>query len=98
MKVKYIGASVRQGLSAKDNSPYTIGEVSYAIPDKNAAKADPDGKQRWVYTCHGDRVQTIQLDPACLSQFAKCVPGTDVELIIAPLPTNPRNNHCVGVK
>lgn len=97
MKVLYLGASVRKGLSAKDNSPYTIGEVLFAVPDKSATKTDPDGKTRWVYTCHGYRTQTIQLDPSCLSRFDGVAPGTEVDLAVAPVPENPSRNQVIGI-
>lgn len=98
MKVHYIGASVRQGRSAKDNAPYTIGEVTYSMPDKSSSKTDPDGTPRWTYTAHGHRVFTIQLDPAKLSAFAGVKPGTEVELLVEPIPENPSRNQVVGVK
>lgn len=97
MKVLYLGASVRQGLSAKNDQPYIIGEVLFAYPDKSSTKTDPDGKQRWVYTAHGYREGKIQLSPSCLSEFADCVPGTELELIVEPIPENPARNQVVGV-
>lgn len=98
MKVMYLGASCRSGLSAKNDSPYTIAEVLFAVPDKPAAKADPNGAQRWTYACHGYRTQTIELDPAALSAFGKVQPFTMVELAIEPVPENPSRNRVTGVK
>lgn len=97
MKVFYIGASVRQGRSAKDNTPYTIGEIAFAVPDKSSSKSDPDGSPRWNYTAHGHRVQTMQLDPSKLSAFASVKPCSEVNLLVEPIPENPSRNQVVGV-
>lgn len=97
MKVLYLGASVRQGISSKNDLPYTIGEVLFAYPDKSGTKTDPDGKQRWSYTAHGLKTTTIPLDPKCLSQFAQVPPATEIDLLVEPIPENPSRNQVVGV-
>lgn len=98
MHVLYLGASVRQGLSNKDNSPYTIGEVTFATPAKSAVKSDPDGSKRWTFTAHGYTVRDIPLNPSALSKFQDVKPGTEVDLIVEPIPENPSRNHVVGVQ
>ena len=98
MKVHYLGASLREGKSAKDDSPYSIAEVAYATPDDSSLKKDPDGKVRWVYTGYGFRVNTIALDPKCIDKFKDVQAGTEVTLQVEPVPQNPSRNQVIGVQ
>lgn len=70
MKVLYVGANCRTGVSEKTGRAYTIAEVSYLIPDSNARKDTPDGKPIWNYVGFGSAVRSIALDPSKISAFA----------------------------
>ena len=98
MLVKYLGASLRKGTSAKTGRPYEIGEIAYAIPDESGSKADDAGKTLWVYTGYGTKPQTIELSPAAIHDFKDVPSLTEVQLLIEPKPTNPRHNWVVGSK
>lgn len=98
MKVNYLGASLRVGISARDNSPYQIGEILFSIPDKNGEKKDPDGKTRWNYKGYGHTTRTIGLDPGKIELFKDCEAGTEVDLIVEPVPSNPSRNQVIGFK
>jgi hypothetical protein len=97
MKVIYLGASLRKGISAKNGRAYEIGEVSYAVEDEPGSKTDDQGKLAWVYSCHGYRTQTIELDPSSLSAFSQVKPCSEVDLQIQPKPSNPRVNLVTGI-
>jgi hypothetical protein len=97
MEVIFIGASVREGISAKNGRPYEIGEVSYAVPDEPGTKKTDDGKLAWTYSCHGYRVQNIDLSPEKLSAFSQVKPLSTINLDIQPKPSNPRVNWVIGV-
>ena len=98
MKVNYIGASLRKGVSQKTNRPYEIGEIAYAVPDSSSSKNAEDGSTMWVYTGYGNKVQTIDLNPASIHLFKDCETANQVELVIEPVPENPRRNWVVGFK
>jgi hypothetical protein len=97
MKVRYIGANCRVGVSEKTGRPYTIAELTYSVPDQNAVRNNDDGTPRWKYVAHGHRVQTIALDPTVVSKFQPCVPGEEIEVRVEPQPDNPTRTHVVGL-
>lgn len=97
MKVRYIGANCRTGTSEKTGRPYSIAEVSFLVPDSHGEKKAPDGTVIWRYVGHGERVQSVPLDPSKLSDFADVKPGSQVELMLEPVPENPSRNQVVGV-
>lgn len=97
MKVFLIGASLRSGISAKNNKPYTIAEVIYAIPDESKTKNDDDGTLRWSYTAYGYKTRTIELASTAIEAFKNVKALDIVDLKVEPMPENPSRNQCVGV-
>jgi hypothetical protein len=98
MKVIYLGASCRTGVSEKTGNRYNIAELTYAEPDENSVKNGADGRVLWNYIAHGLRVRALPLDPSNLSAFAKVQPLTEVELVLSPDPRRPQNNLVTGVR
>jgi hypothetical protein len=100
MQVTYIGVNCRVGVSEKNGRPYKIAELLYAIPSDNGSsekKAD-DGRTIWTYVEYGNKVRTLDLDPSCISRFAKVTPGDTLDLQLDPIPENPSRNHVVGIR
>ena len=98
MEATFISASRRKGRGKKDDSPYDIAELHYGVPEKSGTKNDDDGKVRWAYEAYGVQVYTMELHPDHISDFAKCKVGQQVNLILEPLPNNPKNNQVVGIR
>jgi len=98
MKVTYIGANCRKGVSEKTSKPYEIAELSYAIPDESGQKTNPDGNVVWVYSGYGSRIRTIPINPAHIHNFKDVPTLSEVVLDIEPNPENPSRNWVVGVK
>jgi hypothetical protein len=97
VKIHYIGANCRTGVSEKNGRHYTIAELSYAVPDTDSQKNHDDGSVIWRYVGHGNKVKTINLDPACLSRFADIRPGTEIDVKLEPDPNNPTRNVVTGI-
>lgn len=97
MKVHYLGASRRSGISEKTGRPYDIAEVLFCVPDQSSEKRNSDQSLKWTYTAHGLRTQTIELAPGAIEEFAGVQPLTEVTLQVEPIPTNPSRNHVIGV-
>lgn len=92
MKVVYLGADHRKGVSTKSGKAYDIAEVTYAIP------AEPKETSDYVYRAVGYQVRTIPLDPSYLSRFSDVKPFAPCDLVLEPDPRNPSRNRVVGVK
>lgn len=90
MTVTYLGAIHARGTGRTGNS-YDFAQVKVAAPIRNVAN---DTRQVVAY---GSEEQTIDLDPACLDQFAGLESGSQVELLICPNPRNIQRNICTGV-
>ena len=97
MKVTYIGANCRKGVSEKNGNAYTISELLYAIDDESGQKKNDDGSIRWTYIGHGAKTRSLPVDPSRLSQFEKVEPFTEVNLLLEPQPDNPSRNWVVGI-
>ena len=98
MKVTYVGASCRTGVSQKSGNAYTIAELLYGVPDENAQKKDENGVLIWSYIGHGQKIRDLPIDPSKLSQFSNVKPFTEVDLILEPQPENPSKNWVTGVR
>ena len=98
MKLNYIGASCRTGVSQKTGNPYTIAELLNSIPDENAQKKDESGVLIWNYIGHGSKVRTLPIDPSKLSQFSSLETGVSVDVLLEPQLDNPTKNWVTGVK
>ena len=98
MKVNYIGANVRKGVSEKTGNPYTIARVLYSVPAESRRKMDQEsGREVYNFVAHGHQVREIDLDPSKLSRFEAVAPGAEVVLTLEPNPDNPQRNHVTGI-
>lgn len=93
MKVAFIGADYRSGISEKSGKPkpYSMARVYYAIPAKDKTT------ENYVYQAHGFRVLEIDLDPKALPLFEGLALGEEVDLEVQPLPQNPSRNIVTGI-
>ena len=99
MKVFYIGANCRKGVSEKTGKPYEIAELSYSIPDESKEKKTADGTStQWVYSGYGHAIRTIPINPSDIHNFKDVAPLTEQNLVIEPNPKNPSRNWVTGVK
>jgi len=97
MKINFIGASCRQGVSEKTGNAYTIAELLYMVPDVSKTKKGTDGSTIYTYTAHGCKTLTLPLDPSVLSKFATIKPGTEISVQLEPNPENPTRNRVTGI-
>ena len=97
MKVVFIGANHRQGVSEKTGNAYSIAELLYSIPDESGQKKNDDGSVRWTYQCAGNTTRTLPIDPSCLSQFVDVKPFSAIDVRLEPDPKNPSRNRITGL-
>ena len=91
MKVKFLGASHRQGVSAKNNAPYSISKITYLIEET------PKSTSAWDYDCAGYSTRELDLDPLALVQFKNCQLGEEITLKLEPNPEKPQFSVVVGL-
>jgi hypothetical protein len=91
MKVVFIGASRRHGVSGKTGNAYDICELAHAWP------IEPKRTEAYVFEGHGCSERTIELAPGALVQFAKVKVGQEVSITMEPNPRNPERNICTGL-
>ena len=98
MKVTYIGANTRKGVSDKTGNAYEISELSYAVHDESGQKKNPDGSTKWVYVAVGCTVRTLNIDPSAIPSFSDISPFTEVDLKLEPQLNNPARNWVTGIQ
>jgi hypothetical protein len=92
VKVIYVGADHREGVSSKTGQPYSISNVYYAIP------VTPKTTDSFTYKACGMKIVELRLDPSALRQFAQVPAFQEVDLKVEPMADNPSRNICVGVQ
>ena len=97
MKIVYLGANRRVGVSEKTGNPYDIAELVYTVPDEPSQKVSDDGRTIWNYIGFGHKVRTLPLQSEAIGLFESVVPGKVVEVNLEPNPMNPTRNHVTGL-
>lgn len=91
MKVLFIGADARKGVSSKTGKPYSMARLYYAIP------AEPKQTEAYDYRATGFRVIEVDMEPDALAHFTRCKPLTEVDVRLEPVPANPSRNIVTGL-
>lgn len=91
MKVTFLNATHRKGISAKTNKPYDMANVTYLVP------VQPQVSEKMTYLGYGNETREIPLKSDCLKQFAEFSSGDQIDLIVEPDPNYPSRTIVVGV-
>lgn len=91
MKVQFLNATHRKGISKASNKPYDMCKLNYLKPIESVTN------DKMVYFGFGMAVQEIDLDPRCIHLFESIKAGDDVDLVLEPNPSYPQYNWVSGV-
>ena len=92
MKVQFLNATHRKGLSKASNKPYDMCKLNYLKPIEVVRN------EKMEYYGFGMTAQEIDLDPRCIHMFETAMSGDEVDLVLEPNPRFPQYNWVVGIK
>lgn len=91
MKVQFLAAYRRSGISKKTNRPYDFSQVEYAMPLRQV------DSETYQQTGVGFEAKTLELANGCIADFNGLALGEQVDLKINPNPEDPSRNMCFGI-
>lgn len=91
MKVQFVSAYRRSGVSKTSQRPYDFAQIEYAAPIREIDT--PNFQQKGT----GFEVKSLPLANHVISEFNGLSLGDDIELKIVPNPEDPTRNICIGL-
>lgn len=91
MKVNFLNAQRRFGVSAKTGNKYDICELEYAVPLEDK-KTD-----NYTFRAFGHQSRKIELLADGMADFEAVRLGQEIDLALEPDATRPQFNICTGL-
>jgi hypothetical protein len=92
VKVIFCGVQQISGEKKDGSGSYAFCQLLYLVPILNV------NQPKRSVRAYGMEQASIDLDPSSLDEFADCLPGIEIQVVVSPNPQNLQRNivTCLG--